>query len=159
MKSEDLARHVLQNGKVPALSANTLKQWKAENHVEICPVFGEKIIRLHADHDHQDGRMRGSLQAEANILIGKIENFEKRMAKFNTWTTSEKLRAVADYLEVKRPFLLHPSHRRIIRGRFRREKLEKQLEILAMLGIDTEPLTNGVQRAKAFMEATTELKK
>tara|TARA_R110002020_G_scaffold3253_3_gene14781 strand:- start:7510 stop:7992 length:483 start_codon:yes stop_codon:yes gene_type:complete len=160
MNCEEITSYVLACGPIPRLTAASLKQWRSNNLPEHCPITGEPIYVAHADHCHQDGRMRGVIEGAANTFLGKIENHQaSRMARFTKRTLPDKLRLVADYIEKESPLLWHPNHGRKVKNRFKRLKREKQLALLTALGVSSEELTNSAARADAFVNAVTKKEK
>lgn len=77
-----------------------------------CAVCGAPIKetdRVHLDHNHKTGAVRGALHGQCNMLLGKLENGLRRGIP----DPEGFLKGVAEYLELHKSNqtgLLHPTH-------------------------------------------------
>ena len=61
----------------------SLSQWRHDNKPERCPILGTALDHGSAvvDHDHASGLIRGVIDRQANVLLGKIERLQKTFLK------------------------------------------------------------------------------
>lgn len=146
---ERLATHYNLHGPTRILKVKELAEWRSSHCV--CPVLERRVTKPELDHDHQSGRVRATLQGEANAMVGKCENIYRGFLSGKTeLSLPDVLRNIADYLEADyRSQPLHPAHRKALRGRFMRLKAEQQARLLGMVGVDTG--TNAKSRAEAYV--------
>jgi hypothetical protein len=155
MTSEELARAALKDGPLPILTAASLKKYREERGFGDCPVLETPITAPVVDHNHKSGMIRAVMQREANALSGKLERFLDTYLKYHKGNKDRMLSRMLDVMDWDTG-ILHPSHGKVIKGRFKREKKEKQLALLDLLGVDYSEAKNGEERAKLFLSATTE---
>lgn len=84
-----------------------------EHKCGLCKLPITEDERVHLDHCHKNGWVRGALHARCNTMLSKVENNAKRMG----FRTDDELKAflegVYDYLkyhEQDRTQVLHPTH-------------------------------------------------
>ena len=104
-----------------------------------CAISGQDLsaVKAHTDHRHDNEHLvRGALNGNANMLLGKLENLQVRY--LNHWYNgklSDFLRQCADYLDkpVDRRWR-HPSWQKKIVTEFNKLKVAQQNLLLHQLG-------------------------
>ena len=91
---------------------NKLAQWRKKNAPKLCPISRVRSKNWVVDHDHDSGLIRGVIDSEANVFLGRIENSYKRLSTAKKVTTLiDTLKGIVAYLEASenpsRP-ILHP---------------------------------------------------
>lgn len=159
MTSEELTSIVLQDGPLPILEQKNLQAYRQAHTPDLCPILRIPITKPVLDHDHQSGFVRGVVQNEANTLMGKVENYLRTYLSYYKGDIRAALCRVIDHMEQAHwEVLLHPSHGKMIKSRFKREKKEKQVDMLKRLGVDYSTAKNSTDRAELFLANTTKKK-
>lgn len=127
-----------------------------ESHTpDQCPILGIKEFKPVLDHCHDTGKVRGVLSNEANLWLGKVENFLKRCG--SPLSKKEAIKNLALYLiahskaEEESPF--HPEGLRQVVRRFKTKKVGEQKALLEELGISKKEISeakNSTKRANLY---------
>mgnify|MGYP003495491356 CR=1 FL=1 len=97
------------------LLAKQIKQTRdalVEAQGHCCALCGAPINetdRVHLDHNHKTGAVRGALHGQCNMLLGKLENGLKRGIPDPEGFINGVGRYLADHAE-NQTGLLHPTH-------------------------------------------------
>lgn len=85
-----------------------------------CPLCGRGILKEDSalDHDHRSGHVRSVLHRWCNSVLGRIENWSKRVGGIDN---IELLENIVLYLKAEKSGIIHPNH-----GRKRRKKTVKR---------------------------------
>jgi len=149
---ESIVAHVRLYGPLRILKGREIAEMRDGDAT--CPVLEVPVSKPELDHDHAGGKVRGTLQGEANSMIGKCENIYKTLVHSKTnLSLPDVLRNIADYLESdysENP--LHPTHRRVLRKRFCSLLKANQERLLEELGVDGS-FSNAKERSDAFIAA------
>lgn len=129
-----------------------LEDYRKKRQPKVCPITERKPRRTWCvDHDHETGYVRGVISDEANILLGKIENFINKTMAGNTVPVEQILKNIIKYLEEQPNQTLHPQGVSDLVRRFKvRLKKKDQVTILQKADVDCSKLKNVTQRANAY---------
>ena len=92
----------------------------------ICPLCGTLISPADAalDHCHSIGNVRMVLHGWCNSILGRVENWSKRVGKTDHLTF---LKNTVEYLEMSHTDIIHPTHGRPKSGKRRRRSSTKRV--------------------------------
>jgi hypothetical protein len=135
-----------------------LADWRKANTPKVCPISRVRSKSWVVDHDHQTGLIRGVIDAEANVFLGRIENSYKRLSKAKkACSLIDTLKGIVGYLEASetpsRP-VMHPVGLTQLTKRFKNnltaaEQTEELLRLKAKQ-IDVQACKNGKERASLY---------
>jgi len=134
------------------LTQKQIPQYREDHKPDKCPILGNEEFNAVLDHDHKTGRIRGVISNEANVLVGKIENFFRSRCANSANDLPTCLRQIANYLEQDQG-ALHPVGLRQLTKRFKNMKKSEQLLILEQMGIDSDNCKNSSQRAQLYRDS------
>tara|TARA_R110000751_G_scaffold240522_3_gene341126 strand:+ start:96 stop:557 length:462 start_codon:yes stop_codon:yes gene_type:complete len=143
------------------ITQTQIPNYRRINTPDVCPILNIKEYSAVLDHDHKSGQVRGVVSDEANVLIGKIENFFRSRCAKSEVDLPNCLRNIAAYLEQEQG-PLHPVGLRQLTKRFKKKKKETQIQILKEMNADGHLVQhyeaiakciNKEQRAKLYREA------
>lgn len=134
------------------LTQKDIPKYREQHKPNECPILGNDQYDAVLDHDHQSGQVRGVISNEANVLIGKIENFYKSRCAKSINDLPTCLRQIAKYLEQDQG-PLHPVGLRQLTKRFKNKKKTDQISLLEEMGIDGSECRNSKERASLYREA------
>ena len=137
------------------LTQKQIPEYRAAHKPDSCPILGNDQFEEVLDHDHKTGRVRGVISNQANVLVGKIENFFKSRCAHSVNDLPTCLREIANYLEQQQG-PLHPVGLRQLTRRFKNKKKTDQIAILEEMGIDHQDCKNRTQRAELYRKAIKE---
>lgn len=123
---------------IPAyVSQKDLAAWRDSNKPSCCPLFGHKDFDPVVDHDHDTGRIRGVVDRQANVFLGKIENAYKRYSGKSDASLQEILDNIIEYLwQDQGPY--HPKGILSLQRRFLQLPVKEQRIILKSYGATEE---------------------
>lgn len=82
------------------LPKSKLAEWRKANAPGICPITHNQSDSWVVDHDHETGIIRGVIDDQANVFLGRIENAYKRFSAAKKGVTLERmLEGILGYLE------------------------------------------------------------
>ena len=122
------------------LRDSEVKQYRDANLPPICPILGIPMDKPVLDHDHKTGKVRGVISNQANILLGRIENYLDHRVSCGQ-TTQHVLLQLFSYVgrdQENNPF--HPEGLRQVCRRFNTLKKDDQIRELLEIGIPRETI-------------------
>ena len=132
-----------------------IKEYREENTPDECPILGIIGFKPVLDHDHDTGKVRGVLSNEANIWLGKVENYLRRCG--SPLTKQEAIRRLSKYLLThyrdrdQMPY--HAEGLRQVVKRFKVKPAQEQKDILRKAGYSEETIKeakNATKRANLY---------
>lgn len=145
-------------------SQKKMKQFRADNRPDYCPISGCLMTQPVIDHCHSSGIIRGIIDGEVNVAEGKLFRAYARLSpriKENI-TYKEFARGLADYIDnppLEKEQIIHPKGLKQILSKFKAKEVAEQKHILKMSGISREKIKeskNLVDRVALFREHLTE---
>lgn len=133
--------------KLKYVSADELPKWREKNTPPTCPILGHTGLKPVVDHDHKSGKIRGVISNEANLLIGKIENFFRSRCSLSEVDLREALENIAFHIS-REQSTYHPIGLRQVVKRFYGVKAGKQIAILEGMGATEEELEKAKNKRK-----------
>ena len=135
--------------------------YRRRNTPTVCPILGTTEFKPVLDHCHDSGKVRGVLSNEANILLGKFENYLQRCG--SPLAKEIVAQRMADYMMSTRrlrgdlPF--HPQGLRQVVKRFKSKPVSEQKRILTLAGYPQEEIReakNATKRANLYRKLLKE---
>ena len=140
------------------LPQSKLAKWREANKPSRCPILNDRQSDWVVDHDHRTGMVRGVISRVGNSLIGKIENYLVSRGGQKQEDFPKILRNIANYLESRNTYILHPVGLTQLTKRFSNNLTsDDQYAVLRDLGGDKQAIescTNAKHRAALFRKLT-----
>ena len=134
------------------LKATQIREYRNSIKPDVCPILGIPLTEHDAvlDHDHDTGRVRGTIHRQANALMGKIENYYRGfMANLECADLRTVLSNIVDWIERDYSHMpIHPKGTTKLVRVFARMPAAQQKEFLQ--GINKMPFKTSSARTGQF---------